>query len=964
MDADDDVAGGDGREEPPDEEETRTATGQSQPRTPGEARRLAAAEMIGRYRVLSLVGVGGMGQVYAAYDPKLDRRVAIKLLRKDAGSASAERLTREARALARISHPNVVTIHEVDEYDGRLAIAMEYVEGETLRDWARRVPANSGSARMRDALDYLLQAGRGLAAVHAGGFVHRDFKPSNVLVGRDGRVRVADFGVAQLSAEEPARAEAWTDEDVLERFREELTAAGKVVGTPAYMAPEQRAGEMVDAKSDQFSFCLTAWEVLVGERPELAGRRPSTQSQLETTRDGDEVILPSGLEGVLRRGLSKRPGARFANLDRLIERLETERKALDGTGRPGRWVRRSVVGITAGVLVSAVTIQGRDVYLGRRCKQEAAGLSSTWNDETGAKLDDAIRQQPLPYAAHTAEHVVPMLSDFAERWGENAEQACVGYRVEGSWSDEEYERLRLCLDERRFRFELLVDLLGAPGRESVMGANSATRALLALPECVDPARLPVGIASSTTADSSEYRELRLALDRARHEMATTSADPTDQLVALAARANDSGFEQLATDANLLLIAAYLEQGEDAPVQSLARSVYSRSAERQDWASAMSAATALSRLPTVGEDVSKEWLELAESAANRIDQPDDRLLRELTWSRARLLYRQGHLDEATQLLERVLSENLADPLESPARNAAVYGSLIGFNVQAGRLAEARRLGEEGLGELRSALGPGHPALVGVLNNLGALALKERRPDDALRHLEAALAIMEAHPRKYRGGISSALANIGYAHRLAGDNAAAAAAYERALALGPSSNASLNYAALLVGEGREQEAVDHLLDALSKLEQKGVHSRERTALLVSLARTEVGRGHLASGRAYFTQAIAIPAADPNQPSERWLEALVGAGCIAVGQGDAGNGFAQLSEAYDKAGHIRGKRAWVAKRWAEVLWDAPTESGGDKARARALMAEAQSGLAVAGPRFEKYLPEVEDWLASHTL
>ncbi|HEY7372549.1 MAG TPA: protein kinase, partial [Polyangia bacterium] len=215
---------------------------------------------IDRYQILGAIGRGGMGEVYAAYHPDLDRRIALKVVR-GAGGESAQRrvrLLREARAIARLSHPNVITVHDAGTVGDRVYIAMEFVEGDTVDVWRRTEPRG-----WREVLDVFVAAGRGLAAAHAAGVVHRDFKPQNVMVGRDGLVRVMDFGLARL-AEEPADAAPGADDALEERpvTTTTVTKTGAVIGTLAYMAPEQFHRERIDARADQFSFCVALHEAI------------------------------------------------------------------------------------------------------------------------------------------------------------------------------------------------------------------------------------------------------------------------------------------------------------------------------------------------------------------------------------------------------------------------------------------------------------------------------------------------------------------------------------------------------------------------------------------------------------------------------------------------------------------------------------------------------------------------------
>ncbi|MEZ4430402.1 MAG: serine/threonine-protein kinase, partial [Nannocystaceae bacterium] len=223
-----------------------------------------AAVRIGRYEVRERLGAGGMGLVYAGVDPELGRRVAIKLvrpeLRADADlKASQDRLLREAQAMARVSSPNVVTVYDAGAYGDRVYVAMELVEGATLRSWLiREAPG------WRQLVDMYIQAGNGLAAVHAAGLVHRDFKPENVLIGGDGRARVADFGLAHAghaAAATTASARGFASAGV------GVTSTGQVAGSAAYMAAERHRGEPADPRSDQFSFCVALWEALYGARP-------------------------------------------------------------------------------------------------------------------------------------------------------------------------------------------------------------------------------------------------------------------------------------------------------------------------------------------------------------------------------------------------------------------------------------------------------------------------------------------------------------------------------------------------------------------------------------------------------------------------------------------------------------------------------------------------------------------------
>jgi serine/threonine protein kinase len=326
-------------------------------------------DKIHRFVIENMIGRGGMGVVYVARDPALDRRIALKVLRPDASSAIEARLIREARAMARVTHPNVVTVHDVGTFGRQVFIAMELVEGETLRTWIRRAPE---SRSWVESVDLLIEAGDGLAAAHAKGLVHRDFKPDNVLVGNDRRPRVTDFGLARAfvpledgSVRRPSgpRVED-TPIDVT------LTATNAIAGTPAYMSPEQFLGAPADARSDQFSFCVTLFEALFRSRP-FPGRNLGELSS--QTISGRYVIpgqlaLPDALLAVLKRGLSVDPGMRFGSMEALLSALREVRasggeaparvRAKESSARPDRPIRRAMaVGIGI-LLLSLYTARG------------------------------------------------------------------------------------------------------------------------------------------------------------------------------------------------------------------------------------------------------------------------------------------------------------------------------------------------------------------------------------------------------------------------------------------------------------------------------------------------------------------------------------------------------------------------------------------------------------------------------
>jgi len=351
-----------------------------------------------RYQIEGPVGAGGMGIIYAARDRQLDRLVALKMLRAvEAGEVLETlqaRVLREARTMARLAHPNVVAVYDVGVLDGLVFVAMEFVEGGNLTDWLK-----SKSRGWAEVLDVFLPAGRGLAAAHAAGIVHRDFKPDNVLIGKGGRVRVTDFGLARLAAA-PSVGVPHECPKVQSPPVASLTS-GLLVGSPAYMAPEQMRGQQADQRSDVFSFCVALWEALFGERP-FAGE---TLNELERTIGDGALRQPTGdrqvprwLMSSLKRGLAAHPSERYDSMDALLARLE------QGRSSPAASRRR----LLAIPIVLCLLLTLAIVFRSRLSPQQTAALPPSVavlplrnlnGDEEGEYLADGMTEDLILYLA-------------------------------------------------------------------------------------------------------------------------------------------------------------------------------------------------------------------------------------------------------------------------------------------------------------------------------------------------------------------------------------------------------------------------------------------------------------------------------------------------------------------------------------------------------------------------------------
>jgi tRNA A-37 threonylcarbamoyl transferase component Bud32/tetratricopeptide (TPR) repeat protein len=421
---------------------------------------------IGRFAILRKLGQGGMGVVFLAYDEDLDRKVALKLLQRARDpQRSRARLTREAQALARLSHPNVVGIHEIGEHDGQVFIAMEYVRGRTLRRWLDTEPRP-----WREVLAVLLQAGRGLEAAHAAGLVHRDFKPDNVLVGDDGRVRVVDFGLVradelstQASVHESS-LEASLSSSSERPLTQALTQTGAILGTPLYMPLEQHLGGAADALGDQYSFCFTAWEALHGRRP-FQGH---TQSQLldalrnktiaEPPQDRPRTAqIPRSLRAELERGLDGDPQQRWSSLGELLDRFEA---ALAPRRRaPAAMLAAAVIAATFALGLAAASTDD-EARSQPQCELGLELLAGTWDANAATRVHDSFAATGLRYADRAEQVVRSRLDAWAVEWLDVQRRACVATHVDKLASEQLLDRRSMCLGEQQAEVAGLVSILG------------------------------------------------------------------------------------------------------------------------------------------------------------------------------------------------------------------------------------------------------------------------------------------------------------------------------------------------------------------------------------------------------------------------------------------------------------------------------------------------------------------------
>jgi tetratricopeptide (TPR) repeat protein len=665
-------------------------------------------EEVGRYRLGRRLGSGAMGMVFEAHDPQLHRKVAIKLLHPHvADGPDGVRLLREARSMAQLAHPNVVAVHDAGRASTQVFVAMELVEGETLRGWL-----DHGRTRA-EIMDAFVQAGRGLEAAHAVGIVHRDFKPDNVMVGHDGRARVTDFGLARPSVRWSPDEGGALQPDVCMTI-DGLTGHGAVVGTPAYMSPEQWRGQVADARSDQFAFCVALYEALQGERP-FEGRTLPMLSAAVTAgrRRAPPRGLPRWLREALDRGLEVDPAQRHASMSALLRQLERDRGGLRRTvvvvGAMGigaaatvgvlRWMAEETLppedtlSVVAAIPDVAPVDPSADV---EACKAQARAVEGSWNvprrEAFVARLEraedgDTLRRLVLPRM---------------ERWATDYAAASAPLCDPASAPAQQALRAR-CLVAVRGSFDAL---LGASAslRPDALG-HGIVGAAVGLPDPLVCAREP-WLSAMPDAPAPE--------DRARVGVVATDVSSARALGRVGAYIEAMGVATAAvTEARALghaplLARALLVHGELA----LAR-------HRVDVAAASL----------------EEAVALAGDSGAVVVQGEAATL--LLRIHGALL-----LDAAKLERWRRLTGGFAERLGDPALTAAVMVAEAEGLIARLELREARTLLDEALSVHTELFGERHPAVATVHRRLAEVALALDDPAQAQAHAQSAVRILEA------------------------------------------------------------------------------------------------------------------------------------------------------------------------------------------------------------------------------
>ena len=786
---------------------------------------------VGRYIVLDTIGVGGMGVVCTAYDPKLDRKVALKLLRRGRDQrrvqTSRARLLREAQALAKLSHPNIVTVHDVETHQGQLYIAMEYVEGQSLDEWLLSEPRE-----WKEIVDVFVRAGRGLAAAHAAGITHRDFKPGNVQIGNDGRVRVLDFGLAKNNDDDGASLDpadsmpgASRDSGVMELLGSthdlKLTQVGRTVGTPAYMAPEQFHGLPVGPQTDQFAFGVSLFEALFSRLPfaeqdEADFVERVCKGKLREPPSGGAV--PGWVSRVVFRMLARKPDERFASMDAAMVAL---------TSDPAKRRQRWLVGLG---MVGLVGLSGYAVMMlvGERnqpCSGAQERLVQVWGPQAQQRVQTAFEGTATPYAEHAWGQVSAALDDWGARWVEHHTEVCMA-SVRGEQSDTLMDLRMACLDRGRAELAGLVGVFEEADTRVVQQAVAAAGGLADIDRCPSAQPEEVG---ALPADPTEAERARAIETQRAEAEANILGGRYDKAVTLAQQAHAGavalGHPPTLARANKALGTAYQHVRRD-----------------EEAATALADAVRMAAAAGLPEEETRAWSMLIYVEGEHL----------------------GRMDDA--LAKRLAAETALARAGSPKAAAASLAGDLGVVLSRAGKTEDALVEHRRAAELWRSVGSNQGALATVLNNLGFALARDKQLWPAREALEEALTIQRSLHGDQHPTVASHLFNLGHVLRELGAQEDARASYGEAIAI------------LTTLFGPEHPAIAPALLGLAKVEEHDDRDAaiERAIRAVGLLEKAPGRrlaaalSTLAGLRTRAGEAIAE--SDPEGARAQWRLAQV--------------------------------------------------------------------------------------------
>jgi eukaryotic-like serine/threonine-protein kinase len=931
--------------------DTMDAVGDS----PAQARPPGQPFRIGRHTIVERLGAGGMGIVYAAYDPELDRRIAIKLIRGSASPTASRRLQREAQAMAQVSHPNVIGVFDVGTHDGQVYVAMEYVAGMTLTDWSRRVPRS-----WREIVDVYVRAGRGLSAAHEAGLVHRDFKPENVMIGDDGRVRVMDFGLAH------ADETTVTQQDSAGL---NVTDAGAIVGTPAYMSPEQFSGEVADARSDQFSFCVALWEALHDERPfpgETIGQLVHSLIEGKIAEPTEPGRAPQWVRDRLCRGMATQRDDRYPSIDALLAQLARD---------PARTRNRVAGGV--GAICATVGITLAAVHLGTEdhaCRGVSAQGEEVWNAARRRAVEQAFERTGVSYAADADKRVAEILDIWVTAWSTMRISVCEASRMRGETSERMMDLQMACLDRRLGDLNALIEVFEDVDPEMVEKAVQAAASLPTLDRCADRNALLAAVEPPDERAAAEVERIRAELSHVRALTAVGQyAVGKDRAEAAHRAATEHGYAPLLAETGYWVGVLQTRGGAlDAAAHALQESFWA-ALESGHEEVAVDAATEL--VHVVGyrradHDAGLIWGRHAEAIGARVTgtfTDPGRLSNNL----ASLRLGQGMFEQAEALQVRSIEQRREHLGEVHPEVANAWLNLGNILSATGAYDQAREAYDGARNLLVRLLGPTHPAVGMVETGLGNLESDRGAYEAARTHFERAREILEESLGPEHTSLGNVWLGIGYTHSAAQDDAAAERALRRALAIKQGAHGEYHREVAIAwgGLGELLQRTGRLDEAKIAYEralviQTKLFGREHPDVAVAvynLGSLAESRGDLLVAKERFTEALKLWEAAHGTDHPTLAHALAGLGRVAQAAGEPHDAVEFLERALlllEK--HLEPDSYYVSRTrfdLARVLAKQGTSS--TVGRARELGDRALRGFVEIGDT--EYQREIEKWIAS---
>lgn len=771
-------------------------------------------ELTGRYVAIGELGQGSMGRVLRAYDPRLQREVAIKEVHPEAlglGHDLAGRLVTEARAMAKLSSPNIVAVHDVDAVEGEnVRIVLEYVAGPTLRRWLR-----AEKRPKEDILRTFARAGRGLADAHIAGVLHRDFKPANVLIGNDGSVKVADFGLAKFiaSPETESREDSQPDDSLVDlEHSQSLSQNGVVVGTPRYMAPEQHAGAEVGAAADQYAFCVALWEALAGEPP-FKGVNLEKR-KLEGPPSARSLGVPRRVAEALARGLSVDPRKRWASMDALLERLELDR---------GRGQRGVVLGVAA---IGAAAVAWGVVRADDTCTGARDQLAGAWDSTTRAATERAFDELDTSYARPVAERSIRRLDVYADSWARVHQEACEAANIRKEQSSEMLDRRMACLDRARRELVAAAEVLMQPDEAVVKNAHEVVDRLPPLATCSDLTALERGDAPPTEAEASSIDATSSLLSESRvQRRAGLFAKAAATIEQAEAELGDSSYaptrvELLRERGLIMTLLGDFDEAQDAHTEGLRVATESADTGRMK-------AMAAELLFLVGtkqkefDDADRRYKLLATTLPTSDLEVEARVQNGL----GAIALARGEFDAAKEAFDAAVELSERGKLGNTALSSA-WVNLAIAHAEAQEHEDAEAALRHAVELVESELGKVHPALVAVKVNLGFVLMSAGRAADAEREGRETIELIRATLGEQHPYMGIALTNVAAALDQLGRHAEAEEVHRKALdvklaTLGPQhpdvALSRFNVGAAIRAQGeREPEAQAEYEGALKILE----------------------------------------------------------------------------------------------------------------------------------------------------